>query len=113
MEVAAGDVESKKVLLSNWQETETLWLWVADSMLCTCRWELMEVAAGAVESKKVSLSNGQETDVVQWTLATAAANSLTVMRMFAHGVHPDFPLQIAPGEPLLGGFPCLGVLELC
>ncbi|KAK9838655.1 hypothetical protein WJX74_000745 [Apatococcus lobatus] len=61
-------------------------------------WELMEVAAGAVESKKVQLSNGQETDVVQWTLATAAANSLTVMRMFAHGVHPDFPLQIAPGE---------------
>ncbi|KAK9861966.1 hypothetical protein WJX84_012076 [Apatococcus fuscideae] len=61
-------------------------------------WELMEVASGAVESKKVQLSNGQETDVVQWTLATAAANSLTVMRMFAHGVHPDFPLQIAPGE---------------
>ena len=73
----------------------------------------MEVAAGAVESKKVQLSNGQETDVVQWTLATAAANSLTVMRMFAHGVHPDFPLQIAPGKPQPESLSRSGACSLC
>ena len=37
-------------------------------------------------------------DVVQWTLATAAANKLNVVRSFAHGVDSTFPLQIKAGE---------------
>ena len=57
----------------------------------------MEVAAGKLASKPVVGANGI-TDVVQWTLATAAANDLTVLRSFAHGVDSFFPLQTKPGE---------------
>lgn len=56
----------------------------------------MEVAAGKVKSKPVMLENGMA-DVVQWTLATAAANKLNVLRSFAHGVDGSFPLQIKAG----------------
>lgn len=68
-------------------------------LYCTpfnCRWQLLEVAAGKVKSKPVMLENGMA-DVVQWTLATAAANKLTVVRSFAHGVESSFPLQIKAG----------------
>ena len=58
---------------------------------------LMEVAAGKVKSKPVMLENGMA-DVVQWTLATAAANKLTVLRSFAHGVDSSFALQIRAGQ---------------
>ena len=58
----------------------------------------MEVAAGVAESRELHLSSGRDMDMVQWTLASAAANGMNVMRMFAHGVRPDFPLQISPGE---------------
>ncbi len=57
----------------------------------------MEVAAGKVKSKPVMLEHGVA-DVVQWTLATAAANKLNVVRSFAHGVDSTFPLQIKAGE---------------
>ena len=60
------------------------------------RWKLMEVAAGKLPSKPVVGANGR-TDVVQWTLATAAANNLTVLRTFGHGTDAAFPLQIKPG----------------
>ncbi len=56
----------------------------------------MEVAAGKVKSKPVTLENGVA-DVVQWTLATAAANKLNILRSFAHGVDSSFPLQIKAG----------------
>ena len=59
----------------------------------------MEVAAGKLPSKPVVGAKGV-TDVVQWTLATAAANNLTVLRNFAHGVDSSFPLQIKPGDAL-------------
>ncbi len=57
----------------------------------------MEVAAGKVKSKPVMLEHGVA-DVVQWTLATAAANKLNIVRSFAHGVDSTFPLQIKAGE---------------
>ena len=57
----------------------------------------MEVAAGKVKSKPVMLEHGVA-DVVQWTLATAAANKLNVVRSFAHGVDSSFPLQIKAGQ---------------
>ena len=57
----------------------------------------MEVAAGKVKSKPVALEHGVA-DVVQWTLATAAANKLNVIRSFAHGVDSTFPLQIKAGQ---------------
>lgn len=57
----------------------------------------MEVAAGKVKSKPVTLEHGVA-DVVQWTLATAAANKLNVIRSFAHGVDSTFPLQIKAGQ---------------
>ena len=59
----------------------------------------MEVAAGKVKSKPVQTANGIA-DVVQWTLATAASNHLTVLRIFGHGVDPAFPLQYKPGGSL-------------
>ena len=43
------------------------------------------------------LENGMA-DVVQWTMATAAANKLNVVRSFAHGVDGSFPLQIKAGQ---------------
>ena len=57
----------------------------------------MEVAAGVAETRELHLSSGRDMDMVQWTLASAAANGMNVLRMFAHGVRPDFPLQISPG----------------
>ncbi|KAL3155965.1 hypothetical protein ABBQ32_012960 [Trebouxia sp. C0010 RCD-2024] len=60
-------------------------------------WQLLEVAAGKVKSKPVMLENGMA-DVVQWTLATAAANKLNVLRSFAHGVEGRFALQIKAGK---------------
>nr|QOL01199.1 putative extracellular protein TR9_011a [Trebouxia lynnae] len=60
-------------------------------------WQLLEVAAGKVKSKPVMLENGMA-DVVQWTMATAAANKLNVVRSFAHGVDGSFPLQIKAGK---------------
>jgi hypothetical protein len=56
----------------------------------------MEVAAGQVPSQPVKSGNGFA-DVVQWTLATAASNHLTVLRSFGHGVDSSFPLQEKPG----------------
>lgn len=56
----------------------------------------MEVAAGKVKSKAVHLKHGTA-DVVQWTLATAAANKLNVLRSFGHGVDSSFPLQTKAG----------------
>ena len=61
------------------------------------RWQLMEVAAGHVSSNSVKSGNGFA-DVLQWTLATAASNHLTVLRSFGHGVDPSFPLQEKPGN---------------
>ena len=66
----------------------------------------MEVAAGKVKSKPVTLENGM-TDVVQWTLASAAANKLNVLRMFAHGVEGSFALQIKAGQSWRGGQPAV------
>ena len=66
----------------------------------------MEVAAGKVKSKPVHLKHGTA-DVVQWTLATAAANKLNVLRAFGHGIDSSFPLQIKAGPlfiPSLQGF---------
>lgn len=60
-------------------------------------WQLMEVAAGQVPSQPVKSGNGFA-DVVQWTLATAASNHLTVLRSFGHGVDSSFPLQEKPGK---------------
>ncbi|DBB03621.1 TPA: hypothetical protein ACH3X3_010954 [Trebouxia sp. C0006] len=60
-------------------------------------WQLLEVAAGKVKSKPVMLEHGVA-DVVQWTLATASANKLNVVRSFAHGVDSTFPLQIKAGK---------------
>jgi len=60
-------------------------------------WQLLEVAAGQVRSQPVKSGNGFA-DVVQWTLATAAANHLTVLRSFGHGVDSSFPLQEKPGK---------------
>ena len=54
------------------------------------------MAAGKLPSKAVQGANGRM-DVVQWTLATAAANNLTVLRTFGHGTDAAFPLQIKPG----------------
>ena len=68
-----------------------------DCMPANCRWQLLEVAAGKVKSKPVMLENGMA-DVVQWTLATAAANKLNVVRAFAHGVEGNFALQIKAGQ---------------
>ena len=68
----------------------------------------MEVAASKVKSKPVMLENGVA-DVVQWTLATAAANKLNVLRSFAHGVDSSFPLQIKAGVPSdMLSWPCAG-----
>lgn len=67
-----------------------------DCIPFNCRWQLLEVAAGKVKSKPVMLENGMA-DVVQWTLATAAANKLNVLRSFAHGVEGSFALQIKAG----------------
>ena len=64
-------------------------------------WELLEVAAGVADSRELHLSSGRDMDMVQWTLASAAASGMNVMRMFAHGVRPDFPLQISPGKRTL------------
>lgn len=57
----------------------------------------MEVAASHVRSKPVQSGKGF-TDVVQWTLATAASNHLSVLRSFGHGTDPSFPLQEKPGD---------------
>ncbi|KAK9814994.1 hypothetical protein WJX73_004261 [Symbiochloris irregularis] len=59
-------------------------------------WQLLEVAAGNLASKPVVGASGV-TDVIQWTLATAAANNLTVLRSFAFGTDTSFPLQNKPG----------------
>ena len=64
---------------------------------CFCSWQFMEVAAGKVKSKAVHLKHGTA-DVVQWTLATAAANKLNVLRSFGHGVDSSFPLQTKAGQ---------------
>lgn len=56
----------------------------------------MDVAAAKVRSKPVQTGRGFA-DVVQWTLATAASNHLTVLRSFGHGVDSTFPLQERPG----------------
>ncbi|KAK9848172.1 hypothetical protein WJX84_006623, partial [Apatococcus fuscideae] len=61
-------------------------------------WEMLEIAAGVVESRELQLVSGKQMGMVQWTLASAAASSMNVMRMFAHGVRPDFSLQVLPGE---------------
>ena len=61
-----------------------------------CSWKLLEVAAGKLPSKPVVGPSGR-TNVVQWTLATAATNNLTVLRTFGHGTDAAFPLQIKPG----------------
>ena len=63
-----------------------------------CRWQLIDVAAGKVKSKPVQTASGFA-DVVEWTLATAASNHLTVLRSFGHGVDSSFPLQERPGKP--------------
>lgn len=70
----------------------------------------MEVAAGKVKSKPVMLENGMA-DVVQWTLATAAANKLNVLRAFAHGVDGSFPLQISAGQHMYPVVYCLIVSQ--
>lgn len=83
-----------------------------NAQLALCRWQLMEVAAGKLPSKPVIGASGI-TDVVQWTLATAAANNLTVLRSFAHGVDSSFPLQTKPGAQvyLLSFVPAAAALE--
>lgn len=65
------------------------------------RWQLMEAAAGKLPAGRRPIFQAGRGDVVQWTMATAAANSLTVIRAFAHGVSPAFPLQRRPGPTLL------------
>ena len=55
------------------------------------------MAAGKVKSKPVQTASGYA-DVVEWTLATAASNHLTVLRSFGHGVDSSFPLQEKPGN---------------
>ena len=59
----------------------------------------MEVAASHVKSEPVKSGKGFA-DVVQWTLATAASNHLTVLRSFGHGTDNSFPLQEKPGMQL-------------
>ena len=56
------------------------------------------MAAGRVKSKPVQTGKGGFADVVQWTMATAASNHLTVLRSFAHGTDAGFPLQSKPGR---------------
>ena len=58
----------------------------------------METAAGLVY--QVSEPDGM--DPVQFTFSTAAANSLTVVRAFGHGVNGTLPLQTSPGERRYG-----------
>ena len=62
-----------------------------------CRWQLLDVAAGRVKSKPVQTGKGGVSDVIQWTMATAKANHLTVLRSFGHGTDAGFPLQTKPG----------------
>lgn len=56
-------------------------------------WRLMEAAAGFPEA----LCTLPEQDPVQYTFTTAAANGMTVVRAFGHGVNDSFPLQKSPG----------------
>lgn len=55
-------------------------------------WQLLEATAGVVGSSINGLNP------TEWLFKTAAANNITVVRMFATGISPDFPLQTGPGQ---------------
>lgn len=63
-------------------------------VLLGIRWELMESAAGIANFTEV---NGM--DAVHYTFSEAAANGMTVVRMFGHGINSTLALQPSPGMP--------------